>query len=363
MLTLSTLTLNEGWCVMNKRIALPLLLMILLAGSTARAQSLDLAVNEFGLSIGNSPRFSGLRINAVDDGVERIRGLNLTLWTPGQNPSAAYEGLALGLIGTKARRIDGIALSGIGVNASERIRGIAAGALGVGTAELDGLAAGLILVDVKQRLRGIVFAGGWTGQAEQLDGIALSAGSAWAKNLRGIAVGGFLAGGEKSLSGIGLGGFGFYSHHLKGIGFGGLGGGGETLQGIVATGLGLGCGELQGVAASLGVVGGKSLDGIVLSGLGHGAAERIRGVAVGSLVSFAPETTGLTVGALNGLYIDRIDLEDFLHFNLVNQRFTGIQIGLVNYTANLKGLQIGLMNYAGNNPRGLRLLPLVNLHL
>ena len=91
--------------------------------------------------------------------------------------------------------------------------------------------------------------------------------------------------------------------------------------------------------------------------------ERIRGIAVGTLVAFAPEVTGLMVGGLNGLYIDRIDLEDFLHFEMANERFRGLSIGFVNYTAELKGVQLGLFNYAGNNPRWLRLLPLVNVHL
>jgi hypothetical protein len=64
-----------------------------------------------------------------------------------------------------------------------------------------------------------------------------------------------------------------------------------------------------------------------------------------------------------GLYIDRIDLKDFLHFKLANERFTGLSIGLVNYTAELNGVQIGLINYVGNNLRWLRLLPLLNVHL
>ena len=111
--------------------------------------------------------------------------------------------------------------------------------------------------------------------------------------------------------------------------------------------------------------------------MGLGAAERIRGVTIGSLLVFAPEVVGVAAGALNGLYIDRIDLEDFLHFNLTNQRFTGfsaglvnytarlkgVQLGLFNYAARLKGVQIGLFNYAGNNPRWLRLLPLINVNL
>jgi hypothetical protein len=41
----------------------------------------------------------------------------------------------------------------------------------------------------------------------------------------------------------------------------------------------------------------------------------------------------------------------------------GMALGGINYTKKLKGVQIGLLNYAGNNPKGLRLLPLINMHL
>ena len=338
-------------------------LLILLQTYTAPAQSLDIGPSGYGLSIGNSKQFTGLRINAVDRQVGRINGLNLTLWTPGKNPDAVYNGMALGLIGTKGRKINGIALSGIGVTASERLRGIAAGALGVGAGSLSGIAGGLILVDVKESVRGVVIAGAWTGLSRQLDGVALSPGIAMAKNVRGVTIGGLFAGGGKSLTGLALSLGGFHSTRLHGVGIGGLGGGGEDLRGLFAGGLFIGCGSMDGIACSLGGIGGLNLDGIMLAGLGLGAGERIRGIAIGSTVVFAPEATGLTVGALNGLYIDRIDLKDFLHFNLVNKRFTGISIGLVNYTARLKGVQIGLFNYAGNNPRWLRLLPLVNVHL
>lgn len=37
-------------------------------------------------------------------------------------------------------------------------------------------------------------------------------------------------------------------------------------------------------------------------------------------------------------------------------------IGLINSARELHGLQIGLVNHAGNNPAGLRWLPLLNFH-
>ena len=327
------------------------------------AQSLDIGPAGYGLSIGNSSRFTGLRINAVDRQVEQVNGLNLTLWNPGENPEAVYNGIAVGLIGTKSRWINGIALSGIGVNAREHLRGIAVGTLGVGAGELTGVAAGLIMVDIKQRIRGTAMAGFWTGDCQQLEGLAMSPGAAMGKNVKGVCIGGLFAAGTESLTGLSLSLGGTYSARLRGMAIGGLGGGGEDLRGIIAGGFFVACQKLDGVASSLGGIGGESLDGIMLAGLGLGASERIRGIGIGGCLVFAPEATGITVGALNGLYIDRIDLEDFLHFRMVNQQFTGLAIGLVNYSARLRGVQLGLFNYAGNNPRWLRLLPLVNVHL
>ena len=329
------------------------------------AQSLDIALAGHGLSIGNSSRFTGLRINAVDSQVERIDGLNLTLWNPGKNPDAAYNGATVGLIGTKARTITGIALSGIGVNAREHLRGIAAGGLGVGANRLTGLAAGLIMVDVKERIRGIVLAGFWTGDCQQLDGIAFSLGGAIGRQVRGLTIGGLFAGGS-NLTGLSLSFGGAYADTLRGVAVGGIfanAGGLGGMRGIAGGGLFVGGRDLTGIACSLGGIGAESLDGIMLAGLGLGAGKRIRGVAIGSCLVFAPQVTGVAVGALNGLYIDRIDLEDFLHVKYANRRFTGLSIGLFNYTAQLKGVQLGLLNYAGNNPRWLKLLPVVNLHI
>ena len=118
-----------------------------------------------------------------------------------------------------------------------------------------------------------------------------------------------------------------------------------------------------GIALTAGVVGaGQRLDGIALGGLGVGTGGRLRGLGVGGLVAMAPEATGVTVGALNGVILQSINLEDFLKIRTVNERHTGLAIGLVNYSANLKGIQIGLFNIVGNNPKWARVLPVVNAH-
>ena len=56
------------------------------------AASLDLGYRGWGISIGNAKRVTGVRINGVDRHVERVNGLNLTLWNPHKNPRAAFNG-------------------------------------------------------------------------------------------------------------------------------------------------------------------------------------------------------------------------------------------------------------------------------
>jgi len=339
-----------------------LLAATLAVAVSASADSLDLAVNGYGLSFGNSKRLTGIRINAVDRDVERINGVNLTLWTPGQNPDAQFNGIALAVIGTKARDINGIALSGIGVNARENVRGFSAGLFGVAAGEATGVVAGLFTTNIETRVRGIEVAGIWTGSTERLEGVGVSVGSVVASEIRGATAGLFSLASESQV-GIALGVGGFFARRMTGLGVGGFGGGGEQLRGVFVGGLGLGTHHLDGVALSLGGIGGESLDGIMIAGLGLGTTGEIRGIALAGLVNFAPRVTGVSVGALNGFYPDRIDLEDFLHFDFTNQEFNGLQVGLFNYSAELKGVQVGLINYAANNPRWARLLPLVNLHL
>jgi hypothetical protein len=40
----------------------------------------------------------------------------------------------------------------------------------------------------------------------------------------------------------------------------------------------------------------------------------------------------------------------------------GLSIGIFNHADNLHGVQIGVLNFAGNNPEGLKILPLLNVH-
>ena len=47
-------------------------------------------------------------------------------------------------------------------------------------------------------------------------------------------------------------------------------------------------------------------------------------------------------------------------FNYIKGNQRGLTIGIVNYARSLNGLQVGLINIAKSNPRGRRVLPIVN---
>src|SRR5438045_1408390 len=70
---------------------------------------LNLGIHNTGLSIGNSRRWDGVRINFRDSRVERVRWVNVTLWTPADHAYYAREidGLAIGL-SPAGRNINGI---------------------------------------------------------------------------------------------------------------------------------------------------------------------------------------------------------------------------------------------------------------
>ncbi len=95
----------------------------------------------------------------------------------------------------------------------------------------------------------------------------------------------------------------------------------------IASGIGVGTGgRLSGITvAGLGAGAGGGVDGLTIAGLGVGSGGRVRGISI----------AGLGVGSGGGV--------------------TGLNIA-----ENLRGVQIGLLNIARDNPRGRRVLRIVN---
>jgi len=316
----------------------------------ARAQSLDLTVNHTGLSIGDSRFVRGVRLNFRDRNLERVDGVNITVWTPYEPARGVVRGLALGLPLTGAKRIEGAGIGIFGVGASQEFTGLGIGGFGVG-------AGG----DV----RGIVIGGFGVGSGGDITGLTIGGfGAGTGGNVKGITIGGFGAGAGGDVTGLQIGGFGVGSGgRVTGITIGGFGAGaGGDVKGLTIGGFGAGAGgDVTGITiGGLGVGAGGTLRGLMIGGVGVGAP-RISGIVIASAAGGQDVRGGVLApiyfkiekyGSVRGVTASAV--------NHVKGEQRGLSIGLVNYAWELHGVQVGLLNYARNNPPKLRLLPLFN---
>ena len=287
-------------------------LVLLLPGSWLRAQvaqqepgsSLDLGVSEIGISFGNSSRWTGLRFNWSDQSLERIDGLNVTLWKPGDTVGGEVNGIAFGVLGPRAGRLRGVSLGLLGVLPERSAAGVTIAGLGVvSEGELLGLNVGLLGVVTEGRSVGVTLGGLGVVTEGGAFGINLAGlGSVSEGPVRGVSLAGLGIVSERSISGISLAGLGLVS---------------ET--------------GLRGLSvAGLGAVSGRSIDGLVAA-LAKVDTRQLNGVGVAA-------------------------------WNRVRVRQRGLTIGLFNQVEQLQGVSIGLLNYAGNNHGLARWMPLINLH-
>jgi hypothetical protein len=234
-------------------------------------KALNIPFKKWGISIGNSREFNGIRINFADHETRVINGLNITCWLGDnwdRNNQSAVHGIALGF-----------------APMGYRLQGLGVGIFGPAFHDFNGLGLG-----------GLVVAG---------------------NKMNGIAVSGFMMGG-KTVSGIGIAGF--------------LAGAENRFNGIVVSGIGI---SLDNV-----------LNGIGISSCILACDNTIRGAA-------------LTLGYLKSENLYGLAVGGYVSVNHMN----GISISIFNNSNNLHGLQVGVLNHAANNPRGLRWLPVMNLHL
>jgi len=297
------------------------LIFIIIAATSSYAQGFGLPSKQWGLGFGNTRRFTGIRFNFRDSRVQRVTGINVTLWQPyDDDQNARVNGISVGLI-PGGGYLRGLQVGVLGVSAYKDVRGISFGVLGVG-----------------------------------------SGGDMWGINIGGLGAG---AGGD-----------------VVGLNIGGLGiGSGRDLQGITIGGLGAGAGRnVAGInLAVLGIGAGENLMGLTIAGLGAGAGKSLKGITLVGLGAGAPEVAGFTFagGAVGGVDIRGITLAGGVirvvedggirgfgasAFNYVQGTQKGLFIGIVNFARRLKGIQLGVINIAMNNPKGLRVLPLMNAH-
>src|SRR5579872_6647194 len=154
---------------------------LLCASFISYSQGLGIPSQKGGIGFGNLPTFTGIRFNFIDKKVEKINGINVTIWQNKEqdDQTGTVNGISLGLplaIGTANK--NGIGLGVFGVGASKNLSGINIGGIGVGA---GGNVTGL-----------------------NIGGIGIGSG----ENLKGINIGGIGAGAGGDVVGINIGGVG-----------------------------------------------------------------------------------------------------------------------------------------------------------
>lgn len=301
------------------------------------------------ISIGSYPRVDGLRLNFRDRRLERVRGVNATIWQPYEPVTGVVTGLALGLPMTGAGEIHGLAIGVLGASASGKIRGIAVGGIGVGSGSgVRGLAVGGIGVGSGGDLEGITIGGIGAGGGGSATGLVVGGiGAGLGGKLRGIAIGGIGVGAAGGVSGLSIGGIG--------VGTGG------NLTGITLAGIGAGAGgNVTGLTISgIGAGAGGTMRGIGIAGLGLGAPKLVGGYfapMVGSLDAHAIVVAPVLFriekgGSFRGGSVSAV--------NYVRGTQRGLSIGLVNYARSLHGVQLGVVNIIADQ-KSHPFLPIVN---
>ena len=316
--------------------------LVLPSSAAAQEPGVKFAIGDFGLGIGDVPRLDGFRLNFRDRHLERVRGVNATLWMPYQGARGQVYGLALGLPMTGAYDVEGVGLGLLGVGAEGDLSGIMLGGVGAGAGRnVRGLALGGVGVGAGGDLTGIM-----------VGGVGAGAGG----DVRGVLIGGVGAGGGGDMEGIGLGGVGIgASGDVTGIVVGGVGvGAGGTVRGLAVGGVGVGAGG--------------GIEGIALGGVGVGSGGEIRGLAL-AITGVAVAGFGVGGEDLRGLMIApayfNVTRGGEFHgvsvsaWNRIQGRQHGLTIGILNVADELHGLQVGLINIA-RNKKSFSVLPLVN---
>ena len=158
-----------------------------------------------------------------------------------------------------------------------------------------------------------------------------------AKGLNGLTVSGLftVSPGEKGINGCCLSGI-----------WTALNNEGSTMNGLALSGLGLS--------------GGRSLNGLAFAGFGV-KTNAINGIAMSLAylsVKYNFRGAGITPGYL---LVDNFAGISVAGYSKIFEMH-GLSIAVFNRTNELHGVQLGFLNYAGNNPVGLRLLPIFNVH-
>jgi hypothetical protein len=177
----------------------------------AQNKHVSLGSANYGICLGNSANYNGIRFNLLDKNVNNVNGLNVTavlsrvknlnginigaiaLW----DTSATCNGINVGGAVSATKKSNGINIGGIGALAYEQ-NGIAAGFFVTGAIDKFNGIGFAFLATEGDTLNGLFFGGGWVAAVPQsvrdidkcklINGVALSVLSVDAEKMNGIAI-------------------------------------------------------------------------------------------------------------------------------------------------------------------------------
>lgn len=237
----------------------------------SNGKALNIPFKKYGISIGNSYEFNGIRVNLADQNVRKVNGINITGWfKKAQNQNAIVNGISFGVMPT-AGTLQPINIGIISVGASKYSNGLSISGLVQG-GDVNGLSV--------------------SGLMTMADG---------PRGMAGVAFTGIALGAKRAINGLGVGG--------------------------VAVGSD---GDINGLAISSAYI-------------------RSKGIVRGSTI---------TAGFLDASTYFGTAISGYSRTVKMN----GLSLAIFNKTEELNGIQVGLVNIAKNNPKGLRVLPVINFH-
>ena len=137
-------------------------------------KSVNVAIKNYGLSIGNSKGINGIRINFRDKYLQKVNGINFTIWKPkeNENENSVINGFALGIVMPYATKINGFGF-GLALGGGQ-LNGISFGILGVGADRgINGLGIGGLGIGSEGNINGIILGGLGIGCEGDTNGILI----------------------------------------------------------------------------------------------------------------------------------------------------------------------------------------------
>lgn len=236
----------------------------------------------------------------------------------------------------------------------------------------------IALVAIEHKVNGVMV-GLFGTNTDSMNGICFSPMFASASYLNGIKIAGLGGVTGNSMNGINISGLAQVNNRGNGLSLSGLtcvydsSYNGIVLSGIyhrnhsVFRGIGISTVQLFQDANGLAVSGVQTVtdgnfNGISVAGIGNVTAQNAKGLFFSGIYNWNGEDfSGVEISAITNRVREN---GKGAQVSLINSCpvMQGTQVGLINWSRRMQGVQVGLLNYNGTNPKGLRLLPLMNFN-